>query len=231
LNKLILAALRRLRRGLDRQGRKGPRRQRGRPRRGQKRRRAKQGRSLKEKSTYIFKHRHLIVQRREHMSEHEKKNLTTLLAYLPALISLRQFADKLHRLFDVDQSAHQAWCRWRGLRQSAAFLAIPELNQALLVNLEEAKFAKMIAFLRGPARRRRMMRTNNHVERCNRKLRYWEKVRYKWRRRRTLVRFIVLALDRWWKEAFATPLPEKRSSGGNAKKRPPAKKQKPAATS
>jgi len=41
------------------------------------------------------------------------------------------------------------------------------------------------------------VRTNNHVERTNRRLRYLEKVRYKWRRRRTIVRFVVLALDRW----------------------------------
>jgi hypothetical protein len=54
----------------------------------------------------------------------------------------------------------------------------------------------------GPVRRRRQVRTNNHAERCNRKLRYWEKVRYKWRRRRTLVRYVVLSLDRWWKQAF-----------------------------
>jgi hypothetical protein len=42
------------------------------------------------------------------------------------------------------------------------------------------------------------VRTNNHVERANRRLRYFEKVRYKWRRRRTIVQFVVLALDRWW---------------------------------
>ncbi len=210
LNKLILDAVRRLRTRLGRQGRKGRRRQRGRPTKAEKRRRAKQGRSLKEKSKFVFKHRHLIVKRRENMSEQEKKNLTRMLEYLPALQSLRKFTDKLHQLFEPDQSVHQAWCRWRGLGQSAKFLAIPELNQAL-ESLEERKFAKMIAFLRGPAWRRRMVRTNNHVERCNRKLRYWEKVRYKWRRRRTLVRFIVLALDRWWKEVFSsTPQQESR---------------------
>ena len=44
------------------------------------------------------------------------------------------------------------------------------------------------------------MRTNNHVERVNRRLRYFEKVRYKWRRRRTIVRFIVLAIDRWYRQ-------------------------------
>jgi len=230
LNKLMLDAVRRLRKGLGRQGGKGRRRGRGRPSKAAQRRRAKQGRTLKEKSKLVFKHRHLIVKRRENMREQEQKKLKTMLEYLPALRSLRTFTDKLHQLFDVNQSEHQAWCRWRGLRQSPTFLAIPELNQALLVNLEEAKFVKMIAFLRGPARRRRKVRTNNHVERCNRKLRYWEKVRYKWRRRRTLVRFIVLALDRWWTEAFATPLPEKRSSRGNTKKRQPTKR-KPAATS
>jgi hypothetical protein len=208
LNKLILDAVRRLRTTLGRQGRKGRRRQRGRPTKTEKRRRAKQGRSLTEKSTFVFKHRHLIVKRHANMREQEQKHLQTMLEYLPALRSLRKFTDKLHQLFEPEQSEHQAWCRWRGLRQSAEFLAIPELNQALLSLLEEAKFTKMIAFLRGPARRRRLVRTNNHVERCNRKLRYWEKVRYKWRRRRTLVRFIVLALDHWWKEAFSQTQPQ-----------------------
>jgi transposase-like protein len=218
LNKLILNAVRRLRTRLGRQGHKGRRRRRGRPTKAEKHRRAKQGRSLREKSKFVFKHRHLIVKRCENMSEQEKKNLKTMLEYLPALRSLRKFTDRLHRLFEAEQSEHQAWCRWRGLRQRAEFLAIPELNQAL-ASLEEAKFAKMIAFLRGPARRRRLVRTNNHVERCNRKLRYWEKVRYKWRRRRTLVRFIVLALDRWWKDAFSQTQPQKRASRKKAKRR------------
>jgi len=210
LNKLILDAVRRLRTKLARQGRKGRRRQRGRPTKAAKRRRAKRGKSLQEKSKFVFKHRHLLVKRRENLSESENQNLKTLLEYLPALRSLRQFTDKLHRLFEPAQSEHQAWCRWRALQRSVEFKAIPELVKAL-ESLEEKKFAKMIAFLRGPARRRRLVRTNNHVERCNRKLRYWEKVRYKWRRRRTLVRFIVLALDRWWQEAFA-PTPTRECS-------------------
>src|SRR5262249_61408772 len=56
------------------------------------------------------------------------------------------------------------------------------------------KFPKRLASLHRPAGRR--VRTNNHVERVNRRLRYFEKVRYKWRRRRTIVRFVVLALER-----------------------------------
>ena len=62
--------------------------------------------------------------------------------------------------------------------------------------LEREKFAKMIAFMKSPACRR--MRSNHHVERINRKLRHEEKARYKWRRRRTIVRFLVLLLDRYW---------------------------------
>jgi transposase-like protein len=61
--------------------------------------------------------------------------------------------------------------------------------------LTEEKFAKMIAFLAAPAGRR--VRTNNHVERTNERLRFLEKVRYEWRRRRTLVRFVVLTSDQW----------------------------------
>lgn len=221
LNKLILDAVRRLRMEVGRQGRKGRRRRRGRPTQAQKRRRAKQGKLLKEKSKFIFKHRHLIVKRRENLSEQEKQYLKTMLEYLPALQSLRKFADKLHWLFEPEQSEHQAWCRWRALQASAAFQAIPELAKAL-ESLEKKKFAKMIAFLRGPARRRRLTRTNNHVERCNRKLRYCEKVRYKWRRRRTLVRYIVLALDRWWTIAFRQP----RSAKGSSRR----KERKPTAT-
>jgi hypothetical protein len=73
-----------------------------------------------------------------------------------------------------------------------AFLAVPELVQAM-EQLSAEKFPKIMAYLKNPISRR--VRTNNHVERTNRRIRFWEKVRYKWRRRRTLVRFVVLKLD------------------------------------
>ena len=57
------------------------------------------------------------------------------------------------------------------------------------------KFDKMMTFLHSPVAKQ--VRTNNHLERTNRRLRHLEKVRYKWRRRRTIVRFLVLALGRW----------------------------------
>ena len=74
---------------------------------------------------------------------------------------------------------------------------MPELVKAL-AKLEPAKFAQMMAYLKNPASQR--VRTNNHVERTNRLIRLLEKVRYKWRRRKALVRFVVLLLDRSWRE-------------------------------
>ncbi len=72
--------------------------------------------------------------------------------------------------------------------------ADPDLAKALAM-LTADKFAKMAAYLRRPVAER--VRTNNHVERTNRRLRHFEKVRYKWRRRRTIVRFVILAVQRW----------------------------------
>src|SRR4029077_14394840 len=46
----------------------------------------------------------------------------------------------------------------------------------------------------------RRVRTSTHVARTNRLFRFLEKVRYKWRRRKTLVRFVVLTLDGLWRE-------------------------------
>ena len=81
------------------------------------------------------------------------------------------------------------WGRHAALVVNHRFLGVPELAEAVKM-LAAEKFAKMIAFLKSPACRR--VRTNNHVERVNRKLRHEEKSRYKWRTRRTTVRFLVL---------------------------------------
>jgi len=191
LNDLVLDGVKRLRRQMARRGSGGRKRPRGRPRKGARRRR---GPTLKDKAHYVFKRRHLIVKRREGLSRQERNDLRVLLGYLPALAVLRRFVDRLHRLFAAEQSRHQAYCRRAALLREAAFAAVPELAEAIKM-LSAEKFAKLIAFVQSPANRR--VRTNNHVERANRRLRYLEKVRYKWRRRRTIVRFVVLALDRW----------------------------------
>jgi hypothetical protein len=188
----VLDAVRQLRRGLSRRGKRGRKRKRGCPPEARAKRR---GLTNKERSAFVFKHRWLIVKRRDRMSEQERADLGTILSYLPELKTLRSFVDRLGMLFEEGQSEVLAWGRQATLLRSGAFVAVPELATALRM-LQTEKFAKMVAFLKSPACRR--VRTNNHVERVNRKLRHQEKARYKWRKRRRIVRFLVLLLDRWW---------------------------------
>src|SRR5262245_62991067 len=75
--------------------------------------------------------------------------------------------------------------------------------------LSAEKFPKIMAYLNNPVDRR--VRTNNHVERTNRMVRFWEKVRYKWRRRKSLVRFVVLRLDQIWSHWIASEARETRA--------------------
>src|SRR5512135_2332947 len=82
--------------------------------------------------------------------------------------------------------------------------------------LDEEKFPKLMAYLNNPVGQR--VRTNNHVERTNRMFRFREKVRYKWRCRRMLVRSVGLTRDSLWKgrttaQAKATDRPEPARSG------------------
>jgi hypothetical protein len=198
LHKHVLDAVRRLRRGLSRRGNRGRRR---RPGRRPKARAKRPGLTNKEKSAFAFKHRWLLVKRRDRMSPQERTDLVTMLSYLPELKALRDFVDRLEMLFEEGQSETLAWGRHAALMASSRFRAVPELAAAIEM-LSTEKFAKMIAFLKSPACRR--VRTNNHVERVNRKLRYEEKARYKWRKRRTTVRFVVLLLDRYWRQERAT---------------------------
>lgn len=191
VNAKVLEAVRRLRRQMARRGNRGRKRKRGRP---AKSRSPRRGMTNREKAHYVFKRRYLVVKRRDNLTDQERHDLTTMLGYLPELATLRSFVDRVYGLFEDGQSSHRAWCRRAAMLRSAEFAAVPELAEAMRM-LTAEKFAKMIAFLASPAGRR--VRTNNHVERTNRRLRFLEKVRYKWRRRRTLVRFVVLTLDRW----------------------------------
>jgi dTDP-D-glucose 4,6-dehydratase len=121
--------------------------------------------------------------------------LSVVFEYLPELRLLRQFCLEVYQLFNSEQVARLARRRRTLLLKKAEYQQVPELEQALGL-LGKGKFDKMIAFLESPVGQQ--VRTNNHVERTNRMFRLLEKVRYKWRRRRTLVRFVVLKLDDIW---------------------------------
>jgi Transposase len=193
LNALILDAVRRIRREMARRGCRGRKRRRGRPKRESKTR-CHQKR-LREQAKFVYKHRHVIVKRRDRLTPGEQKDLAELLQVTPPLRILRDFVDAMHRLFERGQTEATAWRRHAALQGEAACQSMPELVKALAM-LSAEKFRKMIAFLRGRVGSR--VRTNNHVERINRLLRLYEKTRYKWRAARTKVRFVWLLVDRRW---------------------------------
>src|SRR3954466_11968977 len=195
INKLILDAVRRLRMAMSRRGQAGRKKKWGRQGKKAKAAARRRGPSLKEKAKFVFTHRYLITKRRENLTEKERGDLRRMLEDLPELATLRRFADRIYWLFDTPKDYHQASCRRAAIVRDEAFLAVPELVKAL-EQLSVEKFPKIMAYLNNPVSRR--VRTNNHVERTNRMVRFWEKVRYKWRRRKTLVRFVVLRLDDVW---------------------------------
>ena len=195
INKLILDAVRRLRTAMSRRGKRGRKKKRGRKSRKAKTAAARRGSTVKEKAYFVFKHRYLIVKRRENFTEVDRDNLKRVLEYLPELATLRRFADRIYWVFDTPKDFHQASCRRAAVLRDPAFQAVPELVKAM-EQLDEQRFPKLMAYLNNPISER--VRTNNHVERTNRMLRFLEKVRYKWRRRKTLVRFVILKLNDVW---------------------------------
>jgi hypothetical protein len=144
INKLILDAVRRLRTAMSRRGRAGRKKKRG--RKGAK---SRPGVTLKEKSSFVFRHRHLIVKRREHLSESQREDLWRMLSYLPELVMLRYFADRISWLFDTPKDYHQASCRRAALVRDPAFQAVPELVKAL-EQVSAEKLPKIMAYLNNP---------------------------------------------------------------------------------
>jgi transposase-like protein len=197
INKLILDAVRRLKQAMSRRGKGGRKKKRGRKSRTAKAAAARRGMTVKEKAYFVFKHRYLIVKRQEDFTEQEHDDLRRMREYLPQLATLRRFADRMYWLLDTPKDFHQASCRRAAIVRDPAFQAVPELVKAM-EQLDEEKFPKLMAYLNNPIGQR--VRTNNHVERTNRMFRFLEKVRYKWRRRKTLVRFVVLTLDDVWSD-------------------------------
>jgi hypothetical protein len=178
------------RRKKARRGNAGRKRERGRP---GKKRAGTKGPTNKEKASFVFKRRYLIVKRAAGLSEREYADLWRMFLYEPELRALWRFTQEVYRLWDVAQSRKVARWRWTRLKNDAAYRRVPELK-GVLEWLTEEKYQKTQAFRKQPTEERQ--RTNNHVERVNRRLRFDEKVRYKWRTRKSVVRFVLLRISR-----------------------------------
>jgi hypothetical protein len=200
VNALILDAVRRLARAMQRRGNAGRKRRPGRPSRKQQAARACAGPTLKEKADFILKHRFLIVKDTADFDKQQWDDLTAMFRYLDELKTLWYFACDVRRLFEKEARVQTLFKRRAALLRNQGYQQVPELAKAMKM-LSREKFKKAVAFVYSPAGQK--VRTNNHVERINRKVRFAEKSRYKWRRRKWVIRFVLLALDRWWRQAAA----------------------------
>lgn len=194
VNRQILNAVRRVRRAIKpKRINKGM----GRPSK-QAEKKVKELQRKQAQADKLFRRRHLIVTKRTNMSKADEKVLGELLQLSPTLATLRAFADDLYELFAMRRTPEKAWSIWRRMRRNNTYLANSDLQKALDILCKE-NMRKLLCYLDEPPELRSRIRTNNHVERCNRKIRYLEKVRYKWRKRRTIVRHILLQFDTWLK--------------------------------
>jgi hypothetical protein len=188
----VLEGVRRLRRQQAQRGNGGRKRRRGRRSEKQKKRAQRRGPTNKEKAKFVYRHRFLIVKRSENLTKKEWDNLVKMFTYLPSLRPLWHFCGEIYQLFSTEQVIRLARRRRTLLLKKASYQEVPELVKAMNL-LEGVKFDKMVSFLECSQGAR--VRTNNHVERTNRKLRFDEKVRYKFRSERSLERFLRLRLD------------------------------------
>lgn len=194
VNDHVLDAVREVRRALKpKRIKKG----RGRPSK-RNRARVKKLKEQREQAERLFRRRHLIVTKQSNIKTEDRVTLDELLNLSPSLGTLRKFVDDMHDLFAIRRSKKQAWRIWRRMRRNKSYLDNEHLRKALDV-LTKQNMVKLLNYLDEPSSTRSKVRTNNHVERCNRVLRYLEKVRYKWRRRKTIVRHILLQFANWMK--------------------------------
>jgi hypothetical protein len=217
INDLILKAVRRRAAAMKRRGNAGRRRKPGRPSKSCQAARAAAGPTLKQRAGFISKHRFLIVKNYFTLSDKQRGDLLQMFEYDPQLRTVWLFADDVRELFEKGARVQTLWQRRARLLGNEQYKVVPELVKAMEM-LDEETFDKAVAFVYSPEGEE--VRTNNHVERVNRKLRFAEKLRYKWRRRKWVLRFVLLALDRWWRRAAAAAQTEQPAGRGQQRPAP-----------
>ncbi|HLJ92777.1 MAG TPA: hypothetical protein VKU02_06225 [Gemmataceae bacterium] len=144
-----------------------------------------------------------------------------MFAVLPELRTLWYFACEVRGLFEKEARVQTLWKRRQALLGNQQYQALPEWVEAMEL-METGKFQKVVAFVYSQTAER--VRTNNHVERANRRFRFTEKLRYKWRRRKWVVRYVLLALDHSWRAASEGAEPPSQATRAEQQQRPlPAK--------
>jgi hypothetical protein len=181
INDLILKGVRRLAHAMRRRGNGGRKRRRGRPSAKQRVARAAAGPTLKQKAGFVLAHRFLIVKKSSEMDKQDWEDLGTMFEYLPGLRTLWYFARDVYELFEKEARVQTLYRRRAALLRRQDYKEVAELAEAMKA-LESGKYKKAVAFVYSDAAEK--TRTNNHSERANRRFRFSEKSRYKWRRRK-----------------------------------------------
>src|SRR5262249_13104001 len=218
INDLILDGVRRLARAMRRRGAAGRKRQAGRPSKAPAAR-AAAGPTLKEKADFILKHRFLVVKNTSDLDRRQWDDLVKMFEYQPELRTLWYFACEARGLFEKEARVQTLWKRRKALLGKDKYKGVPEVVKAMGM-LEAGKYNKAVAFAYSEAAEK--VRTNNHVEGVNRKFRFAEKSRYKWRRRKWVVRFVLLALDRWWRQVARASARSAHAASTGPEQQPPA---------
>jgi transposase-like protein len=220
INDLIVKAVRRLAHAMRRRGNCGRKRKRGRPSKKQQATRAAAGPTQKEKAGFILKHRFLIVKKSSELDEQQWEDLGVMFEYLPQLRTLWQFASEVRDLYQKEARVQTLYKRRAALLRKQEYKEVAELVEAMKA-LEAGKYKKAVAFVYSQAAEK--VRTNNHAERTNRSFRFAEKSRYKWRRRKWVVRFVVLMLDRCWRAAAQAQQPPDQNPKAEQPQHPPSR--------
>src|SRR5262249_46737424 len=146
INGLVPDAALRVKAAMASRGKAGRKRKRGRKSKKAKAAAGRRGLTLKQKAHFVFKHRYLVVKRREKLTDAERSDLTRMVEYLPELATLRRFADRVYWLFDTPKDFHQAACRRSAIVRDPAFRAVPELVKAM-EQFDGERFPKLMAYL------------------------------------------------------------------------------------
>ena len=189
VNKLVLDALRAVKNRIKRQGNKGRKKKRGRPSKASQKRQFGKKRTKKEEAGFLWEHQHLIVRRKDKMTEQDRENLAEMIKIAPEIKLLRRFNEEFYRLFERGITQRQARYRRSRMVNDPEYQANAFLARALK-KLRKERFEKMIVFL---AYEGEAERTSNHVERNNRSFRMLQKTRYMRRAIRTIR--IAIELD------------------------------------
>jgi hypothetical protein len=110
----------------------------------------------------------------ENLNEDQEERLSGLIRSHPPLKKIRDFALQVYSLFEKDQERDDAWKRWKSLTSNEEYLQDEYLKE-VIGKLPNEKFTSMITFLDYE----NLDRTNNDVERANRRFRKDQKSCYR----------------------------------------------------